>query len=877
MILPSEMSWDQVGQDFEHMHHCVTLQRSVVGSSSEGPVDPITLQAMREAAALRKELEWHLELARLQGCEVPVSSSVWRVCAAAPAAEHLESQPILHTRIVSNEEVREKLHEWRDAMKAECDSLISKGAVELVADGQVDQWIAEGKDVEILPGRGVATEKPPTSPGATKRNKYRAVICGNFQKWSEERASESFYAGGADSLSIRTGLRWAGMKKHGGSGTDIKTAFLNAPLDEGEAEFLICNPPKVLYAAGIIPRGFKWRVHGALYGLQTSPRAWSRKRDRTCRTLTWFTGECSRHLQQCVSDPNIWLVKSSQDEILALVCWYVDDLLVLGPWEERISFLEKIKATWECSAFSHTEEGTVEYCGLEISESAEGLLIGQQKYISELLKRHDVQGSAKSPCASWAPEYDDAESREDSVDPEAVKAAQSLTGELLWLSVRARPELSFPVSRMAQLTTKRPKDVLGIGQGVLRFLKAFPAQCIVYGPPPGDCGPSQQYARPVLETTLHAFADASFGPSSGRSHQGLLVCWAGAPLHWESGRQTLTALSTAESELISYVCVVQAAEAVEALIGEIFPEPLVRSLFGDNSSAISIVSGPPTSWRSRHLRLRSQALRERVESGVWTVYHLSGLLMPADILTKAMAASKFAEMLPLLGVTNPSEDVRHRVLALVVCCALLLKGQAPVEGLDWGWFIGVILVVVLAYEGFRSVVVRMFGWLGRVTPEFGARFPGLLEEHSSTFGARLPEGSTAPSSTSGARLPGGDQSLSSRGTDLGTDRCSSNEPASFFTSQRASPNHRSIGVNTNPEDYPPMPPILPATPAAAYRHPVDLVSHQTAHGSCWHQNPECFHLRNHSHFPLVPCSDCTVGRNPYHTSLPGNLRRRRGR
>ena len=70
MILPSEMSWDQVGQDFEHMHHCVTLQRSVVGSSSEGPVDPITLQAMREAAALRKELEWHLELAapaRLRG------------------------------------------------------------------------------------------------------------------------------------------------------------------------------------------------------------------------------------------------------------------------------------------------------------------------------------------------------------------------------------------------------------------------------------------------------------------------------------------------------------------------------------------------------------------------------------------------------------------------------------------------------------------------------------------------------------------------------------------------------------------------------------------------------------------------------------------
>eukprot|EP00439_Symbiodinium_sp_Y106_P031060 s4729_g3.t1 len=520
-----------------------TLQRSVLGASSEGPVDSITLQAMREAAALRKELDWHLELARLYGCDEPVSSSSWRVCAAAPAAEHIESQPLLHTRIVSNEEVREKLHEWRDAMKAECDSLINKGAVELVADSQVEKWISDGEDVEILPGRGVATEKPPVVPGATKRNKYRAVICGNFQKWSEERASESFYAGGADSLSIRTALRWAGMRNFGGSGTDVKTAFLNAPLDEQEAEYLICNPPKALYAAGVIPRGFKWRVHGALYGLQTSPRAWSRLRDKTCRVMTWATYGQPRHLQQCVSDPNIWLVKSSDGQIVALMKVLLSTV--------DLKFQSPLK----------------------------------------------VQGNAKSPCAAWSNEFDDGETRDDQIDPDAVKAAQSLTGELLWLSVRARPELSFPVSRMAQLTTKRPNDALSIGKGVLRFLNASPSQCIVYGPPPGDCGKSQQYPRPVVETTLHAFADASFGPSSGRSHQGLLVCWAGAPLHWESGRQTLTALSTAESELISYVCVVQAAEAVEALIGEIFPEPLHRSLFGDNSSAISIVSGPPTSWR----------------------------------------------------------------------------------------------------------------------------------------------------------------------------------------------------------------------------------------------------------------------------------------
>ncbi|CAE7252251.1 RE1 [Symbiodinium sp. CCMP2592] len=875
--LPAEESWSQVTQGYEQMHQAVThflksLQRSVVGASSEGPVDPITLQAMREASSLRNELGWHLELARLYGCDEPVSSSSWRVCAAAPAAEHLESQPLLHTRIVSNEEVREKLHEWRDAMKAECDSLISKGAVELVADSQVEKWILDGEDVEILPGRGVATEKPPVAPGSTKRNKYRAVICGNFQKWSEERAAESFYAGGADSLSIRTALRWAGMRKHGGSGTDVKTAFLNAPLDEQEAEYLICNPPKVLYAAGVIPRGYKWRVHGALYGLQTSPRAWSRLRDKTCRVLTWTVDGENRHLQQCVADPNIWLVKSPCGETVALMCWYVDDLLVLGPWSERSALLEKIKATWECSAFTHTEDGPVEYCGLEISESADGLLIGQTKYIKELLKRHNVQGSAKSPCAAWSANFDDGESRDDPVDPEAVKAAQSITGELLWLSVRARPELSFPVSRMAQLTTKRPKDALSIGQGVLRFLNSSPSQCIVYGPPPGDCGASQQYPRPVVETTLHAFADASFGPSSGRSHQGLLVCWAGAPLHWESGRQTLTALSTAESELISYVCVVQAAEAVEALIGEIFPEPLTRSLFGDNSSAISIVSGPPTSWRSRHLRLRSHALRERIENGVWTVYHLSGLLMPADILTKAMTASKFGDMLPFLGVKNPSEDCRLRLAAVLACCALLLKGQGSPEPEGWGWVIVYLTVVILAYEGFRSFLRRFLGLVAYVFPGLGARFPGVLDVHSSpgTGTTQPPAASTPPSSSTqlpapGARLPRG--SSSSIGARL---------PGGAPSSSRSLSNLRSIGVNTNPEDYAPLPPVLPAAPAAAYRHPIDLVSHSTSSGSHWHQNPECYHLRNRDHSSLLPCSDCVVGRTVFHTNLPTGLRRRRG-
>ena len=106
---------------------------------------------------------------------------------------------------------------------------------------------------------------------------------------------------------------------------------------------------------------------------------------------------------------------------------------------------------------------------------------------------------------------------------------------------------------------------------------------------------TERFAKPVRSSTLQAYSDASFGPASGRSHQGILVMWAGCPLHWESSRQTLVSLSTAEAELVGLVNASQAGEAVASLISEIIGAPVEKRLYGDNAASISIVSGPPTS------------------------------------------------------------------------------------------------------------------------------------------------------------------------------------------------------------------------------------------------------------------------------------------
>ena len=735
--------------------------RGTVHLAQEGVFDEVNGPYLASLQAWQEDIEQQLQ-----------GEALWREAQGdlefqVRAIPHVPTEEVvppasglLHTRLVSNDEVRENLQAWKDAMEKEYNSLIEKGAIESVSEDQVQSWIAEGEDVEVLPGRGVASEKP--QDGLGPRKKYRAVICGNFQAPHPARAKQTLYAGGADSVSIRTCLRWAGLRSAGASVVDVKTAFLNAPVDESEARYLICNPPRHMIMAGVVPKRTRWRVHGALYGLLTSPRAWSKERDGRMRKFRWSCDGSARRLLQCVTDPNVWRLVDLQGQLLGLVTCYVDDLLVLGSRRERDSFLSHLRSVWETSDPSHSEQGAM-YCGLELKQTPEGIVASQSRYVNELLSRHsEITSCSGSPCSTWREVFDDSESKADTVDLALVREAQSLCGELLWLNVRARPELAFPISRMAQLATRRPADSISIGQGILKYLRAYPDAGILFGRAPGNLGAHGAFTRPVDEKLVQVFSDSSFGPASGRSHQGLLVHWAGVPISWESGRQSLVSLSTAESELIAVVSGAQMGDAVAALISELLGfEPEVQ-LLGDNLACISIISGPPTSWRSRHLRLRAAALRERLESGSWTIVHLPGQWLPADLLTKALSVTKFQSLLPLCGVHLPKPTVSKLIarteripnwksVCLVLLLALvaqLLKGQALEGTSEEGsaWLVCLVVGVILAWEGLKTATsscIRCLRCVRRVpaqqTPEVACQTDPIAPPIPQTRVVQVPQ------------------------------------------------------------------------------------------------------------------------------------------
>ena len=100
-----------------------------------------------------------------------------------------------------------------------------------------------------------------------------------------------------------------------------------------------------------------------------------------------------------------------------------------------------------------------------------------------------------------------------------------------------------------------------------------------------DVGPDLQRAQPRHEGTLEVLVDASFSPGDGHSVSGTIILLAGCPVQWESKKQGLMALSTAEAELTAIVEGLQSGRSVRALV-ELLMANVDLELYIDNRAAV---------------------------------------------------------------------------------------------------------------------------------------------------------------------------------------------------------------------------------------------------------------------------------------------------
>ena len=137
---------------------------------------------------------------------------------------------------------------------------------------------------------------------------------------------------------------------------------------------------------------------------------------------------------------------------------------------------------WTCSTPEEVDHGGwVRFCGFELQWSGQGdhkkLKVGQQSYTRDLLNQHQVEHPRPVPMTKADAELPE----EEQPAIENIRQAQTVVGELLWLSIRTRPDISFAVRQLGRQVNKRLKWVVKTAQQVFGYLKGTETQHLSYG------------------------------------------------------------------------------------------------------------------------------------------------------------------------------------------------------------------------------------------------------------------------------------------------------------------------------------------------------------------------------------------------------------
>ena len=339
----------------------------------------------------------------------------------------------------------------------------------------------------------------------------------------------------------------------------------------------LVEPPAVLRLLGLSKPGDCWRVRCALYGFMQSPADWAYFRDNSLEGLRWQGSQGPCEVRR-TAEPHVWELRRMEEKpkeketTIGYMTVYVDHILVATDKKEMSGFFAALKALWRCSEEEVVKEDKgIRFCGYEIkADGKEGYYLSQEHYLKDVLRRRGVEGKESIPI----PKIQEAEDEE--MCGEALREAQGVIGEAMWLAGRTRPDVAFATGLLARLMHRRPRYTLKLAEHLLKYLNGTTTRCLYYPKPMEDSGLGK----------MTVATDASFAPEHEkfRSITGVIISHGSSTLQWLSMRQPFVTQSTCEAELIGFSEGYQAGESTAALL-EILNVKVKRELIGDNKAA----------------------------------------------------------------------------------------------------------------------------------------------------------------------------------------------------------------------------------------------------------------------------------------------------
>ncbi|CAI7879875.1 unnamed protein product [Closterium sp. NIES-53] len=324
----------------------------------------------------------------------------------------------------------------------------------------------------------------------------------------------------------------------------------------------------------------------------------------------------------------------------ALLVAYVDDILYVS---SSTSLSDRIEAGLKKSLDLTISTKVTQFLGLNVSRTSSAIHLTASKYAESLAKRFNISTDFvatpyRSTLTGHVPDLKN-------LSAAGLQLYQQQLGCLLFAEVTCRPDLAYVASHLARFL-RCPKEEHSLDlQRALRYFVSTPTLGLIFNA-----------GKPTDKMYLSGYVDADHAgdTSDRRSRTGYIFRLEPiGPISWNSSKQELVSLSSAEAEFIAACAATREGLYLQELLDEAkFVTPNQFTLQCDNHSAITIANKPGFVNRTKHISLRYFFVKDAIDKGRMRLVYCPTSDMAADSLTKKLTRQKFHHCNQLSGVSE---------------------------------------------------------------------------------------------------------------------------------------------------------------------------------------------------------------------------------
>ncbi|GJV18424.1 reverse transcriptase domain-containing protein [Tanacetum coccineum] len=237
------------------------------------------------------------------------------------------------------------------------------------------------------------------------------------------------------------------------------------------------------------------KLHKALYGLKQAPRAWFSR--LSCRLLEFG-------FVPSKADSSLFIY--NRHGVITYVLIYIDDIIIASSCTSTTNnLLGSLQAD-----FVVKDLGPLSYfLGIEVVPIESGLLLSQQRYIADILKRANMM-EANSVSTPMSTTKKLAKTMGEPLDATSVSHYRSIVGALQYVTL-TRPDIAYSVNKVYSLNSaaggyfldKMPNDCLRIIESKAKVRHSRNAVSRVStNAPPSSSSPSNSFELQQIAATL---------------------------------------------------------------------------------------------------------------------------------------------------------------------------------------------------------------------------------------------------------------------------------------------------------------------------------------------------------------------------------------